>query len=165
VGVSGVIAALTFGALLSACAPAVGPRTMAALVAHESGARPFAIADDTTRRSYDPATRASAIALAAALLRQGHDIDAGYAQINSANFAATGLTAARVFDPCANLAAGARILALAYASAARRYGTGQTALAHALSLYHSGSMTSGLDYAHAVFATAQRIGVRPKAPR
>jgi type IV secretion system protein VirB1 len=130
---------------------------MSAIVVYESSARPNAIGDNTARRSYDPPTREDAIALAAELLRRGHDIDVGYAQINSRNFAPYGLNVGNAFDPCTNVATGARILRAAYEGSARRYGPGQLALAHALSAYNSGSYWSGLAYARAVFTTAGHL--------
>jgi type IV secretion system protein VirB1 len=130
---------------------------MSALVAYESGTRPFAIGDNTARRSYAPASRAEATRLAIALLRQGHNIDAGYAQINSSNFAPFGLDPGNVFDPCTNVATAARILRTAYHATARVYGPGQVALVHALSIYNTGAAWSGLGYARAVFVTAVRL--------
>lgn len=41
-------------------------------------------------------------------------IDVGLAQVNSSNFAWLGLTAETAFDPCRNLAAGARVLFAKY---------------------------------------------------
>jgi type IV secretion system protein VirB1 len=139
------------------CAPNVGAVTMSALVAYESGGNPNAVGDNTTRRSYAPAGRAAAEALAIRLLRAGHRIDVGYAQIDSDNFARLGLDAGVAFDPCTNLAAGARILTEAYAGAGRRFGAGQNALAHALSAYNSGGYWSALPYARAVYAEAAAL--------
>ena len=130
---------------------------MSAIVAYESGARPNAIGDNTSRRSYDPPTQQDAILLAVELLRRGHNIDVGYAQINSRNFVPYGLSIPSAFDPCTNIATGARILRAAYAGTAHRYGPGQVALVHALSAYNSGSYWAGLGYAHAVFATAAQL--------
>ncbi len=143
--------------LLSHCAPRVGKSTMSAVVVYESGARPYAIGDNTVRRSYFPAERAVAERLAGRLLRAGHSLDVGYAQIDSGNFAALGLDVSSAFEPCANLAAGARILETAYRGAARRYGPGQTALVHALSAYNTGGYWAGLAYARGVYATAAAL--------
>lgn len=130
---------------------------MSAIVVRESGARPFAIGDNTSRRSYFPATRAGAVALAAALLRRGHDLDLGYAQINSANLAAYELSIERAFEPCTNVDVGARILRKDYVAARRRFGSGQNALAHALSAYNSGGFYASLAYARDVYATAAAL--------
>ncbi len=130
---------------------------MNAIVAYESGDQPYAIADDTTRRPYFPARERDAEALALALLRAGHDIDVGYAQVNSGNFARLGLDVRSALEPCTNVAAGARILRDAYADARRTYGPGQRALVHALSAYNTGGYWAGLNYARGVYATAAAL--------
>jgi type IV secretion system protein VirB1 len=149
-----VFATAAFATLLSHCAPAVGPLTMRSVVAYESGGRPFAIGDNTERQSYFPARRATAVALAAALLERGHDIDIGYAQLNIANVRAYGLDLASAFEPCTNLRIGSSILRADYARAAARYGPGQIALVHALSAYNTGGFFAGLAYARGVYAIA-----------
>ncbi len=143
--------------LLALCAPRVAPSTMSALVAYESGANPYAIDDDTAGRAYFPGDRTSAEKLALRLLAEGHDIDVGYAQVNSANFAALGLDVHAAFDPCRNVAAGGAILLSAYAAAVRRYGAEPPPLAQALSAYNSGDLTRALGYARGVFAMAKTI--------
>lgn len=130
---------------------------MSAIVAYESGARPYAIGDNTAHRTYEPTTRPAASRLASALLRQGHNIDAGYAQINSSNFSTFGLDPDNVFDSCTNVAIGAQILRAAYRTCARTYGPGQLALIHALSIYNTGAPLRGLGYARAVFGIASQL--------
>lgn len=152
-----IVVPLGLSAVLARCAPNVGGVTMSAVVAYESGARPFAIGDNTTRHAYFPATRARAEAIATDLIGRGHDIDVGYAQINSTNFARFGLGVREAFDPCTNVATGARILTRAYSGAARIYGRGQTALVHALSAYNTGGYFAGIGYAHGVYAMAATL--------
>ncbi len=132
---------------------------MSAIVYYESGARPYAIGDNTARRSYFPTERRAAEVLADRLLAAGHDIDVGYAQINSSNFGRLGLDAHRALAPCDNLRAGASILAGDYAGAVRAYGPGQGALVHALSAYNTGGYWAGLGYAGGVYATAATLRV------
>jgi type IV secretion system protein VirB1 len=134
---------------------------MRALIVHESGGFANAIDDDTTRRSYRPASRLEAVRMARELLRAGHTIDVGYAQIDSGNFGAYGLDLERAFDPCTNLRTAASILTADYERATHTYGPGQTALAHALSAYNSGNDWAGTSYAAAVFATAATLSDRP----
>lgn len=143
--------------LLSSCAPRIGPVTIGAIVAYESGARPYAIGDNTAQRSYFPASRASAEQLATQLLEEGHNIDVGYAQVNSANFQPFGLSVHAAFEPCTNIAVGSAILRRTYAAAARRYGAGQVALVHALSAYNTGGYWAGIRYARSVYATARTL--------
>ena len=95
---------------------------------HESGLHPLAIHDNPTGRSYFPDTVEQAIALATSLHEAGHRIDAGIMQVTQANWPAYGLTLETVFDPRANICAGARILGEAYVIERRvacRYNTGR----------------------------------------
>ena len=165
-----MIVPLALSYAIAACAPHVGALTMSSVAIYESGGRAFAIGDNTQRTSYFPSDRDSAIDIASRLLRAGHNIDVGYMQINSANFAAFGLDVARAFEPCANVSTGARILEQAYASARRAYGPGQTALVHALSVYNTGTYHSGMRYAFGVYRVAgmlryERQGVEPGGTR
>jgi len=148
------LAVLTLAASLTSCAAGVAPRTMAAVVSVESGGWPLTIHDNTADHSYTFKTRSDAELTARRLLGAGHNLDVGLAQINSANFAGLGLDAARLFDPCTNLRAGASILQRAYASAARHFGPGQAALRFALSAYNSGSLYAAPHYARRVAAAA-----------
>jgi len=152
-----LVVPLALSHVLTRCAPAVGPVTMSAIVAYESGGRPYAIGDNTVRRSYFPPDSTGAQALAMGLLRAGHNIDVGYAQINSANFRRYDLSLKTAFDPCTNVATGADILRRAYAGAARAYGAGQVALVHALSAYNTGGYFAGMAYARGVYAEASAL--------
>lgn len=100
-----------------------------AATAHaESGLQTTAIHDNTSGRSYQPASDAEAVALATALHMQGHSLDAGVMQVNDTNWTRLGLTAETVFDPRANVCAGMAVLAEAYAVERRvscRYNTGK----------------------------------------
>lgn len=146
---------LALAALIRHCAPAVAPSTMMAIVQVESGGDPFAIGDNTTRRSYYPRDRASAESLARSLLDAGHLLDVGIAQIDSMNFAGFGVTVHTIFDPCINLSVGARILSGDYTFAAQRYGDGQVALRHAIGMYNTGRLNAGASYIARVLAVAE----------
>jgi type IV secretion system protein VirB1 len=146
--------AFALTALIARCAPHVGPATMSAIIQVESGGDPLAIGDNTTRESYHPRDRATAEALARELVRAGHSVDLGIAQINQANLARLGLTLSTVFDPCANLGAASTILAQNYAIAKRRFGAGQVALRHALGMYNAGSLDAGANYVRRVMLAA-----------
>lgn len=150
---------LALAALIRHCAPAVASSTMAAIVQVESGGDPFAIGDNTTRRSYYPRDRTTAERLARRLLDAGHLLDVGIAQIDSMNFAGFGVNAHTIFDPCINLSIGARILSDDYAFAAQRYRDAQVALRHAIGMYNTGRLKSGARYiARVVAAAAIRDG-------
>jgi soluble lytic murein transglycosylase-like protein len=128
---------------------------MAAIVQVESGGDPFAIGDNTVRRSYFPRDRATAERLTRRLLDAGHLLDLGIAQIDSMNLSCFGATAHTIFDPCTNLSVGARILSGDYAFAARRYGDGQVALRHAIGMYNTGRLNAGARYIARVVAAAE----------
>jgi type IV secretion system protein VirB1 len=145
---------LALAALIRHCAPAVAPSTMTAIVRVESGGNPFAVGDNTTRRSYYPRDRATAERLVHRLLDAGHLLDVGIAQIDSMNFAGFGVTAHTIFDPCTNLSVGARILSGDYAFAVRRYGDGQVALRHAIGMYNTGRLDAGQSYVRRVLLAA-----------
>ena len=148
------LTAFALAALITRCAPHVGPTTMSAIVQVESGGDPLAIGDNTTTQSYHPGDRATAEALARELITAGHSVDLGIAQINQANLARLGLSLSAVFDPCANLGAASAILAQDYAIAKRRFGPGQVALRHALGMYNAGSLDAGASYVRRVMLAA-----------
>ncbi len=145
---------LALASLITQCAPGVAPSTMAAIVQVESGGNPFAIDDNTTRRSYYPRDRASAEALANQLTSAGHLVDMGIAQIDSMNFARLGVNVHTIFDSCTNLRAGSEILSSDYDFAKRRYGSGQIALRHAIGMYNTGRLNGGARYVRQVLDAA-----------
>jgi type IV secretion system protein VirB1 len=152
-----LLAMLTLAASLQSCAADVAPSTMAAVVSVESGGLPLAVHDDTTGRSYAFERRSQAEATARTLLAEGHRIDLGLGQINSANLTALGLDVSSAFEPCTNLRASARLLSEAYAAASARFGRGQVALRHALAAYHSGTLFGSSDYVRRVVAAAEIV--------
>ena len=124
--------------LIATCAPMVTPTTMKAIVLEESRGHPYAIHDGKTREALFPATKDEAIATARRLLANGSRIDAGLAQINSANWSRLGLDAESVFDPCINLRAGERVILEAYTTAPYTVDA-------AVSRYNTGNDKRGLD--------------------
>ncbi len=134
--------------LLMMCAPAVDPVTMAAVVKQESGGQPWVVNNNTTKKSVTFTSKSAAVAASVAGIGRGESVDMGLAQINSNNLPALGLSVDQVFDPCTNIAAGARILATGY----ERTGS----LGGALSMYNTGRADSkmGVAYAQKVFGQA-----------
>lgn len=147
-----------FTQLALACAPSVHVETLAAIARTESGLNPLALHDNTTGRSFQPRTVAEAQARASALLRQGHSLDLGLLQVNSANLAHLGLTVADAFDPCRNLAGGARVLVDGY-QPPQTGGDAQPHLLKALSRYNTGHPERGFQngYVRKVQASAKQI--------
>ena len=135
-------AANTRAALLRSCAPAVDPSTLLAVIAVESGGDPLAVNINRGPRVH-PQTVEDAVAVAEAAIAAGYSVDLGLMQVNSRNLDLLGTTVARMFDPCANVRAGAALLADAYAAAAHAYGEGQPALRAALSAYNTGDFARG----------------------
>ena len=141
--------------LMEACAPEVAPITLAAIVQQESGGDWLAIHDNTAGRSSRPATVEEAVILARHLIAEGHSVDLGAAQINSANLPRLGLDIDSAFQPCANLRAAQTLLLEGW----QRSGGD---LSTTLAVYHTGcandcSVTKrsvGVAYSASVYAQA-----------
>ena len=126
-------------------APAVAPETLAAFAQFESGRNSNSIHDNTTGLSLSPETSSAATVVATTLLNQGHSLDLGIMQVNSANLARTGLTVATAFDPGQSMRAGAMILVAAYQQCRRGGQVGpQPALRCAASVYNTGREQAGI---------------------
>ena len=133
-----------FLALALACAPAVAPVTMAAVVHAESGFNPWAIGIvGGPPLARQPQSRVEAERMAQALLASGRRLDLGLAQVNSENLAWLGLSLPDAFDPCRNLKAAATVLGYCYARARHRIAQVQPALQAALSCYNTNSLEEG----------------------
>ena len=147
-----------FAQLALSCAPAVASETLAAVARTESGFNPLAVHDNATGRSFAPASAAEAEGLASVLITTGHSVDVGLMQVNSANFPALGLTIAQAFDPCASLAAGAKVLVRAYRGGATDDAQ-QQAIRVALSRYNTGDPDRGFTngYVRKVEASAVQV--------
>ena len=96
------------------CVPPPVAPVIAGIAMHESGLSSTAIHDNVTGRSFNPETARDAVLLASTLITAGHDLDLGISQVNVRNFGWTGLTLQSAFDPCANLAAGVKVLFAKY---------------------------------------------------
>jgi type IV secretion system protein VirB1 len=133
-----------FYVLAENCAPSVAPEIMEKLVRIESGFNRFAIGvNGAERRSHTPTSRDEAVQIARELIGQGHSIDMGLGQINSANLEWLGLTVDAVFDSCTNLKAAERVLRDGYERARKQGSDPEEALHQALSAYNTGTFTRG----------------------
>lgn len=128
---------------LAACAPWVAPHTLAEVIRVESGGHPWAIQINGIRRSPRPASRAQAAKWARVAIASGRTVDLGYMQVNSRNLRSLGLSVEQALEPCANIRAGATILAADYTAAVQRQGPGRGALLAALSAYNTGDFERG----------------------
>jgi type IV secretion system protein VirB1 len=153
-----ILSAALVAHLAAACAPEAATGTLAAVAAAESGLDPLAIYDNTAAEAWRPRSRPEAVALARYLIGAGHTVDLGLMQIDSRNLARLRLAVAEAFDPCASLAAGARVLADAYRGGTT-HSAQQAALRVAFSRYNTGSPTSGFrnGYVARVLAAARRV--------
>lgn len=151
-----MIDAIAIDSLLQQCATGVAPSTMMAIIKVESGGNPLAIGDNTTGKRVSPTPRNAdeAAAIALELLRQGHNLDLGLAQINSSNLSAYRVSVREVFDPCINVAVGSNILSTFYFKSVQKYGYGEVSLFHALSAYNTGSFFKGPNYVSRILAAA-----------
>ena len=148
-----------FAALSRSCAPHVALETTAAVARTESGLDVLAIHDNTTGRTYKPATREAAVVLTSELINVArHSVDAGIMQINSLNFAWLGMSISDAFDPCRSLAAAEQVLVRGYVAPAPGADQ-QQALHAALSRYNTGSPARGIanGYVSRIQASAEVI--------
>jgi type IV secretion system protein VirB1 len=108
---SAALTLVAFHTLAAACAPGVAPETLAAIARAESGLHAFAIGiNGHGGGGVLPLTRQEAIERTYELLRMSRSVDLGLMQINSRNLGWLGLSVEDAFDPCRNVAAGARVL-------------------------------------------------------
>lgn len=135
-------------ALILACAPNVHPTTIEAIIKVESEGKPLGLNANYKNGVAYPLpkeikSRHEAVKWAKSAIKAGHSVDLGYMQVNSRNLEWLGYTIEDMFEPCKNLAAGARIYTAAYVAARKMYKNEQTALWVALSIYNTGNPRDG----------------------
>jgi type IV secretion system protein VirB1 len=131
---------------------AVSPQVMQHIVHVESSANPYAIGVVGGQLERQPRDLPEALATVRMLDAKGYNFSVGLAQVNRANLGRYGLDSyQKAFDACANLSAGAHILADCYASAGNDWGK-------AFSCYYSGNFTAGFrdGYVQRVYASIKR---------
>ena len=131
---------------------AVPPEVMQHIVHVESSANPYAIGVVGGQLERQPKNLAEALATVRMLDARGYNFSVGLAQVNRANLGRYGLDSyPKAFDACANLSAGAHILADCHASAHGDWGK-------AFSCYYSGNFTTGFrdGYVQKVYASIER---------
>ncbi len=134
----------TVMALALQCGSAAPPTTLTAIARAESGFDPLAIGvNGIHARRLHPTSAADAVLAARQLIAAGESVDLGLAQINARNLAWLGLSVDDAFDPCANLAASARVFSQAYDRATQAGAAPATAQRTALSYYNTGSPRRG----------------------
>jgi type IV secretion system protein VirB1 len=151
-------------ALAQQCAPQIAPEAIMSIVSVESHLDPLAINVNHVGPVYAMSTDA-AVGLATRWIKAGYSVDLGLAQVNSHNLGWTGLSIASAFDPCANLAAAAKILEPAYARASRE-ASGLDAISRTFSLYNTGDTVSGFrnNYVAKVWRAAADVVAQMRDP-
>ncbi|WP_061499852.1 lytic transglycosylase domain-containing protein [Acetobacter malorum] len=130
--------------LASACAAFVAPDTTTAIITQESGGNPLAVhVNGLKQQPRQPQNMQEAVQTATVFIMRGYSVDLGLMQVNSRNLPALGLRVADAFEPCANIHAGATVLAADYVEASKTTGPGRTALLAALSAYNTGNFYEG----------------------
>ena len=151
-----------FNTLAQQCAPGVHPTTLQAVVRTESGFNPYAIGVVGGHLARQPRTRAEAVSTAKALAAQGLNFSMGLGQVNKAHLPRFGLSYETVFDACANLQAGARILQECYQRALAQLGPDR-ALNAAVSCYYSGNFNRGFQVERGGTSYVQRVAANATA--
>lgn len=137
---------------------AVSPEVMQHIVHVESSANPYAIGVVGGQLERQPKNLAEALATVQMLDTRGYNFSLGLAQVNRANLGRYGLDSyQKAFSACANLSAGAHILADCYTSAHGDWGK-------AFSCYYSGNFTTGFrdGYVQKVYASINSDANNPK---
>jgi type IV secretion system protein VirB1 len=157
--VSALAITSTLIALSGQCAPTVAPGTTLSFARAEAGLDPLAIHSNADGRSYHPATKAEAIAIASSMIARGERPDLGFMQINAANLGWLGLSITQAFELCPSIAAGAHILHGGYDPCMDAGGKAQACLRIAASTYNTGSPTRGFTngYVHLIAAAAEHV--------
>jgi len=146
--------------LMMACAPAVAHETIQQVIHVESRGDPLAINVNKGQVERKPSNAEEASALARHYIEKGYTVDLGLMQINSTNVARLGYRIEDMFEPCKNIAAGARVLSEFYVVASYKYDNTQVALLAALSAYNTGNFIDGFTNGYIA-----RYGVNRPVPR
>ncbi|MCW5589657.1 MAG: lytic transglycosylase domain-containing protein [Legionellales bacterium] len=151
---------LRWKTLAQHCAPTIHPRTLAAVILHESNFNSLSInINGNYQLSRQPRTKSEAIQTAQFLLHNGFNFDVGLGQINSANFSRLKLDINNAFDPCVNLHAASEILSNCYQRASSRLRNKVADLTAALSCYNTGNFERGLQngYVNQVIKASEHV--------
>lgn len=160
--------------LIAMCAPDVAPQTVQEIIRVESSGNPLALnvnrlpGQQTAPRPPRAATAEQAARIALEYIEAGHTVDMGLMQINSANLSWLGIELGElptIFNPCANISAGAAILSESYERAAREFGAGQAALQAALSAYNTGNFSNGFSNGYVARFYGQNPAAAPTSVR
>ncbi|MGF7157149.1 lytic transglycosylase domain-containing protein [Bartonella heixiaziensis] len=134
----------SFMILAAACAPAIHPMMLSAVVMQESRGSIYAVGlNDDHKLSHQSSTLKEVIAITKKLKQDGHNFDMGLGQINAKNLKWFSMSLSNLFDPCKNFKAAQAALTYCYERAILACSSEQTALQAALSYYNTVSFKSG----------------------
>jgi type IV secretion system protein VirB1 len=162
----------TFNELATRCAPSAPLDTLQAVALTESALHPFALSlnypatvavynglhNQEVYLSRQPETLDEAIHWTHWFHSHGYTVSIGLMQINSEDAARYGVMVRQLFDPCTNVAIGARMLGEIYSTTQHSTKPDVNSLMSTFSAYNSGSFTTGLKngYAATVMRKAHR---------
>jgi Transglycosylase SLT domain len=169
----------TFNELAARCAPSAAVDTLQAVALTESALHPFALSlnypatvaaynglhNQEVYLSRQPETLAQAIHWTRWFHSHGYTVSIGLMQINSENAARYGVTVRQLFDPCTNVAIGARMLGEIYSTTQHSTKPDTNSLMFTFSAYNSGSYTTGLKNGYAATVMSKAHLRTPGAPR
>jgi len=147
-----------FERLARRCAPGVSPQIMEGIARTESAMYPYALSINYPLRSArhhgyigkvimrrQPRSKTEAIHWARWYLEKGYTVSVGLVQVNVEMADRFHVMPMALFEPCVNLAAGAKILSQDYAFVSHD----ENGLIQAYSLYNSGSASLGISNGYA----------------
>jgi type IV secretion system protein VirB1 len=162
----------TFNQIAAKCAPSAAVDTLLAVALTESGLHPYALSLNypATVAAYNglhnqevyltrqPTTLPEAMQWTRWFQSHGYTVSIGLMQISSENAASYGVTVRELFNPCTNVAIGARLLGELYSATPHSRKPDLHALISTFSAYNSGSLTAGVKngYASTVMSKVHR---------
>lgn len=148
---------MDFLAFAGQCGPDVHPVTTTALVKAESGFRPLAVRNNTTKQSFYPASEDEAKQLVEGFAAKGHRLAIGLMQVTTPWTTRFNIRPTDLLDACTNVRIGTAILRANYDSCARPGRPQQATLECALSAYWSGNGEIGGAYVNHVYSVAGSV--------
>lgn len=134
---------IDYNQLLQQCTGSVHPQIMHGIIRQESSFNPYAIGVVNGSLSRQPTTKDEAVRAVKTLQAKGMNYSMGLAQVNKQHMRRFGFTAESIFEPCANVKAGAAIFNQCHTAAKAKFGNTPHAIGAALSCYYSGNFTTG----------------------
>lgn len=165
----GLAMVVDYNQLLQQCTNGVHPVVMHGIISQESSFNPYAIGVVKGRLSRQPQNLSEAVAAVKALSAAKKNYSMGLAQVNKRHMKRFGFTPETIFEPCANVKAGATIFKECHQWAKSKLGSKPESYGAALSCYYSGNFTTGfkrygndkLPYVIAVSLRMKTYGNRP----